>query len=88
LFEQFKRAFEVIPVNAPAVRGVIDTAVLARVVDGVVLVVDRRAMPRGEVVRAAQMLRENGAQLLGVILTRVPARSSLPALLNRLLGPG
>jgi Mrp family chromosome partitioning ATPase len=64
--QQFDRVF----LDTPSLLAVADTAVLAPLVDGVVLVVGR-AQARGEAVQAARnQLADVGARSIGVVVNR------------------
>ena len=64
--------------DAPPVQVVIDAAVMSAYLDGTVLVVDATRSRRGAVRQAREALAKAGANVLGVILNRVPrgARAS------------
>lgn len=75
LLELLDASFDVVIVDSPPVALVTDAAVLAGLVDGVLLVLDS-AQPRRRVAqRAVRSLRQVGAPLIGVVLNRAPARS-------------
>jgi non-specific protein-tyrosine kinase len=65
---------DVVLVDSPPVLPVTDAAVLAQGVDGVLLVVDAGETRREVARRAAESLTQVGANLIGVVLNRVPMR--------------
>jgi succinoglycan biosynthesis transport protein ExoP len=70
LIEQLAQQFDIVLLDAPSLLAVTDAAVLAPVVDGVVLVVGR-AQARREAVRAArQQLADVKANSIGVVVNR------------------
>jgi polysaccharide biosynthesis transport protein len=57
--------------DAPPIIGVSDATLLAREMDGVLLVVQHRKYPRAISLRAKSMLEHTGANLLGVVLNNI-----------------
>lgn len=70
LFKGLRSKFDLIILDTPPVIGLVDTVALARVVDGVVLVIDSAHTPRAAAATAKQILANSGASLLGVVLNR------------------
>lgn len=58
-------------IEAPSVNSYADTLVLAKYVDGIVLVCDANNTEMSELMEAVQRLRENEAPLLGVVFNKV-----------------
>ncbi len=75
LLAELRQTYGWIIVDAPPVIGVSDTAVLAKLSDYAVLVVQHRRNPASMVERAQLVLKEVGVPLTGVVLNRVPERS-------------
>ncbi len=55
---------------------VADTAILARMADGVILVVEAGRTRRDAAIRSKQVLQNAGARFLGVVLNRLAARNT------------
>lgn len=68
--------FDMVVIDGPPVLGLADAPLLASVVEGSVLVVESRGSRTGEVQEMVRRLSEAGAQLLGVILTKVEPKRS------------
>ncbi len=71
LLNQLREKFSVILIDAPPVIAVTDPSVLARFVDGVVLVVRAAQTQRSAAVMAAEQLKRVEAPLLGLLLNGV-----------------
>jgi succinoglycan biosynthesis transport protein ExoP len=67
LSERYDRVF----FDAPPIIGVSDASVLAREVDGVMLLIQHRKYPRAVSERAKAMLDNMGANLMGVVLNNI-----------------
>jgi succinoglycan biosynthesis transport protein ExoP len=63
---------DMVVIDSPPVLPVTDAAVLAQSVDGVLLVVDAGETRRGIAQHAVESLRQVGANVIGVVLNRVP----------------
>ena len=61
-----------------------DSRALAPIVDGVILVVEADVTPVGVASRAVDIIRETGANLVGVVLNKT--RDYVPERIVRLLG--
>ena len=70
LLEEMLHSFDMVLVDAPALLPVTDAAILAPMVDGVVLVVRRAQSEKQAVQTARRELTEMGARLLGLVVTR------------------
>ena len=71
-------------VDAPPVTLYPDARALAPLMDGVVLVVEADVTPVSVASRASQMIRETGANLVGVVLNK--RRDYIPERISRLIG--
>jgi succinoglycan biosynthesis transport protein ExoP len=76
LIEQLVQQFDVVLLDTPSLLAVTDAAVLAPVVDGVILVVGRAQTQREAVRAARQQLAGVKARLVGVVVNRANQRSS------------
>lgn len=63
-------------VDSPPILSMADAAVMAQAVDGVLLTVEANKTRRGAAQDAVMSLQQVGANVLGVVLTQVPARNS------------
>jgi len=70
LIEQLAQQFDMVLLDAPSLLAVTDAAVLAPVVDGVVLVVGRTQAQREAVQAACQQLADVKARSIGVVVNR------------------
>jgi len=75
LLEVGSTAFDYIVIDSPPIASFTDGAVLASMVDGVLLVVQGGKTSRQVVRRTRQILEEIGAKILGVVLNKVDVRS-------------
>lgn len=71
LFDRFKSRFDLVIFDTPPILPRIDAAVLARHVDGIVLVIDAGHTRRDSAVRAKEALAHAGGRILGVVLNRI-----------------
>ncbi len=69
---------DVVIVDSPPCLNVVDTTLLARQVDGVVMVVDGKRTPRRLARKAQELIESSGARLAGVILNRADTRGTQP----------
>lgn len=83
LFNGLRAKFDLIILDTPPVIGVVDTVALARVVDGIVLVIDSAHTPKVAASTAKQILANSGAPLLGVVLNRGRAAVPTQSFLNQ-----
>lgn len=74
LLAQLRERYDVIVLDSPPVLPVADPLILARVVDGVVLVPRVGRTTRGQLLRTVEQLRRSGARLLGLVLNEVDER--------------
>lgn len=74
LIQQLESESEILIIDGPPCLPVADAAILASLVDGVLLVVDISRASRKEVQRAKGIIGKVGAQILGVAVNRVALR--------------
>ncbi len=73
LLTQLKERFDIVLLDSPPVIAVTDASVLARLVDGVLLVVNAGSTNREALMRAKDQLDHVQAQVLGVLLNNITA---------------
>ena len=71
LVSSLKLKYDVIVFDTPPLVGISDSAVIAKEMDGVVLVVQYRKYPRDMIIRAKQMLDTLGVPQVGVVLNNI-----------------
>lgn len=71
LVHSLKQKYDVIIFDTPPLVGISDSAVIAKEMDGVVLVVQYRKYPRDMIIRAKQMLDTLGVAQVGVVLNNI-----------------
>ena len=71
LVTSLKSKYDVVIFDTPPLVGISDSAVLAKEMDGVVLVVQYRKYPRDMIIRAKQMLDTLGVPQVGVVLNNI-----------------
>jgi len=71
ILDEVRSQFDVIVVDSPPLALVHDTAILSRLVDGVVFVVNSRRIDRELLDRSGRVLERAGARVLGAILNQV-----------------
>ncbi len=76
LMERLKEKADVVVFDSPPALAVTDAAVLAREVDGVLMVVDAGATRREVVVRARETLARVGANILGAALNKLSPKGT------------
>ncbi len=74
LVEQLLETADVVLFDSPPILAVTDAAVLARLMDGVLLVVESAKTRQDAARRAAQELAKVNARVLGVVVNRISAR--------------
>lgn len=82
--EGFARLADVTFIDAPPVTLYPDARALAPLVDGVILVIEADATPVSVAARATEILRESGANILGVVLNKT--RQYIPERLSAAIG--
>ncbi len=73
---QLESQADVIILDSPPCLPVTDTAILARLVDGVILVVDSSRTRRESALRAKDTVEQVGGRIVGVVLNRITPRGS------------
>jgi capsular exopolysaccharide synthesis family protein len=76
LLSRLEEAFDVVILDAPPLLPVTDAAVLSQNVGGVILVVGSQKTTRPELEKSLSALELVGAQLLGVVLNRIPTKGA------------
>ena len=75
LIDYLKQAFDVILLDAPPIGMVVDSAVVAKCSDGVILVVEHGKRRKGEVLDAVKQINKSGCPVVGCIINRVSLKS-------------
>ncbi len=75
LLGELRERFDVILIDSPPVLPVTDPVILARIVDGVLLVARCLSTSKAELQRSISSLRQGDTNLLGVVLNEVDPRS-------------
>jgi non-specific protein-tyrosine kinase len=73
--DSLRKQFDVVVFDSAPLEPVVDTVVLSRWTQGVLVVVDVRRSRRGAARRAVEILRASDAPLLGIVLNRTRANS-------------
>ncbi len=76
VLELLSSHFDMLIVDSPPLLAVTDALVLARFVDGVILVIDPRRSKRGAIRQAIEQLQRIEVRLLGVVLNNVKVKRS------------
>ncbi len=76
LIETLKSHFDMVIFDTPPCLPVADTAILARHMDGVLLIVNAGRTRRDTAVKAKETLQRAGARVVGVVLNRVSQREN------------
>jgi len=74
LLERVAAHFEVVIIDSPPVLAVTDAAILASLVDGVLLVAATGGTSRGGLVRTRRILEASGARILGMAVNKLDPR--------------
>jgi capsular exopolysaccharide synthesis family protein len=74
IVERLRAQSDVVVFDSPPTLAVVDPVVLARYVDGVIVVIDSRKTKRRDARRSVQELRAIGAPVLGFVFNRVRGR--------------
>lgn len=72
LLQQLQTRFDYVVVDAPPLLPVTDAAVLSRLVDGTIVLVGAGTVHRDQLARSMGALENVGANVLGLVLNRVP----------------
>lgn len=73
---ELRGSYDRILMDSPPVVGISDSSVIARMVDGVIFVVQHRRNPQTMTLRARQIIQSVGGQVLGAVLNQVPTGGS------------
>jgi capsular exopolysaccharide synthesis family protein len=71
LLQTLRGSFDIVYIDAPPLGPVVDSALLSRSVDAVVMVVEWRTTPRPLVQRTVQLIDNYDAKVSGIILNKV-----------------
>ncbi|MGE4487957.1 MAG: GumC family protein [Kiritimatiellales bacterium] len=71
LVQSLKLKYDVVVFDTPPLVGISDSAVIAKEMDGILLVVQYRKYPRDMIIRAKQMLDTLGVAQVGVVLNNI-----------------
>jgi Mrp family chromosome partitioning ATPase len=74
LMQRLADQADVVIFDTPPALAVSDAAALANKVDGILLVVEAGKTRREAAVRAKEALEQVGGKILGVVLTKIPAK--------------
>ena len=74
LLKSLQDKADIVVIDAPPLLPVTDSAVIARVTDGALLVIEARRTKREQVSRSLAALRNVDAKVLGTVLNKAPAR--------------
>lgn len=75
LFDEARRRYDLVLVDTAPAMVISDTIVMAEQADAVILATRWSSTPRKVVIKAAALLRECGANLVGTVLSRVETRA-------------
>lgn len=73
MLQELKKSFNYIIVDCAPIGAVIDAAVVAKAVDGAMLVIEQKKIGRRVAQRLKNQLEASGCQIMGVILNKVKA---------------
>lgn len=76
LISQVEREFDYVILDTAPVNAVADTSMIARYVDGCILVVSHNRVNRESVLAAKQQLEQSGARILGTVLNMYDAKNA------------
>ena len=76
LLDDVRRRYDVVIMDTPPVLPVADALVLGRLADATLAVVQWEKTPRDAVTNTIRLLRESGASIMGVVMTRVDLRKA------------
>ena len=77
LLKQVREEFDIVIVDSPPLLPVPDSRIISTEVDGVILVADTRTSTKRQLTDSEKFLNQAGANLIGIVLNRVPDRSNL-----------
>lgn len=73
VLENLKKSYDYLLLDSPPVVAVTDPALLSRYVDGTILVIDFGHVPEEMAQKARDQLQNVKANILGVVINRIPA---------------
>ena len=73
LIEKLKSSCDIVIIDTPAVLGLADAPAVARVTDGILMVVESDGVSRGDAARAKEILASTGVPIIGVVMNRTAA---------------
>lgn len=73
VLENLKKSYDYLLLDSPPVVAVTDPALLSRYVDGTILVIDFGHVPEEMTQKARDQLQNVKANILGVVINRIPA---------------
>jgi len=76
IISQLKNSYSYVFVDTPPLLSVVDTLILSRLVDGVLLVITPYHTSRSHLTKAIKLLKNVKANLLGCIMNKVPVRGT------------
>jgi len=68
--------FDMVILDSPPLLAVTDALILAKSVDGVILVIDPKKTKRGAIQQAVEQLKRLDARLLGIVLNNIKVKRS------------
>ena len=72
LLERLRARYDVIVIDTAPLGSVADASILARQVDGALVVVDRTRVRKQQLAQTVDSLQKSGAAVLGIVLNRMP----------------
>jgi non-specific protein-tyrosine kinase len=75
ILERLKAACDLLIFDSPPLQAVTDSAILSSFLDGTLFVIDAGRGHRGAVRQSREVLAKAGANVLGAVLNRIPARA-------------
>ncbi|MDQ1609415.1 MAG: tyrosine-protein kinase [Microbacteriaceae bacterium] len=78
LVTRLKARYDVVVIDTPPMTAVADAAILARLVDGALIVADRTRVHRPQLVQTTDSLAKSGVRVLGVVFNRVAPNKDHP----------
>lgn len=76
LIEEASEQFDIVLIDTPPIIAVTDAAIIARQVDGVILVIASGEVKKEYAQRAKELLDKVGAKILGAVLNKVDVKAS------------
>ncbi|MDQ1576677.1 MAG: tyrosine-protein kinase [Microbacteriaceae bacterium] len=78
LVTRLKAKYDVVVIDTPPMTAVADAAILARLVDGALIVADRTRVHRPQLVQTTDSLAKSGVRVLGVVFNRIAPNKDQP----------